>query len=110
MSYIGCGVFSIAAGFMASEPWVAIALLWVAALTATMVDGAGNVPFLRAVHPFERSEMTSVFMTFRYATSLLTPALFAIVLAVLPLDFVFVVGGGVAIVMGLLSTYLPRRL
>lgn len=110
VSYIGCGVFSIAAGFMASEPWVAIGLLWVAALTATMVDGAGNVPFLRAVHPLERSEMTPVFMTFRFATSLLTPALFAIVLAVLPLDFVFVVGGGVAIVMGLLSTYLPRRL
>ena len=50
------------------------------------------------------------FITFRYATSFLTPALFAIVLAVLPLDFVFVVGGGVAVAMGLLSTYLPRRL
>ena len=109
-SYIGCGAFTIAAGFMASEPWVAIALLWTSALVATVIDGAGNVPFLRAVHPFERNEMTSVFMTFRYATSLLTPALFAIVLAVLPLDFVFVVGGGVAVAMGLLSTYLPRRL
>ncbi|MBT6139733.1 MAG: hypothetical protein HOH65_19845 [Rhodospirillaceae bacterium] len=54
--------------------------------------------------------MTPIFMTFRYATSLLTPALFAIVLAFLPLNFVFVAGGCVAVGMGLLSTYLPRRL
>ena len=109
-SYIGCGVFTISAGVMGAQPWVAIILLWTSALAATVIDGAGNVPFLRAVHPHERSEMTPIFMTFRYATSLLTPALFAIVLAFLPLNFVFVAGGCVAVGMGLLSTYLPRRL
>ena len=31
-------------------------------LSATIIDGAGNVPFLRAVHHHERPEMTSVFM------------------------------------------------
>ncbi len=109
-SYGASGLFTIAAGIFAGTPWIAIGLLWLAAFTATLVDGAGNVPFLRAVRTYERSEMTSVFMTFRYATSLLMPALFAIVLTMLPLKAVFITGGGVAISMAALSCYLPRRL
>ena len=104
------GLITIVAGLLASDPWVAIALLWLGAFTATLADGAGNVPFLRAVHPYERAEMTSVFITFRHGTALLTPALFAVVLTFLPLDAVFISGGLVSIVMALLSRYLPRRL
>jgi len=32
---------------------------------AEMLDGAGNLPFLRAVHPYERSEVTTVFASCR---------------------------------------------
>ena len=32
---------------------------------AEMIDGAGNLLFLRAVHPYERSEMTTVFVSYR---------------------------------------------
>ncbi|MGI9463666.1 MAG: MFS transporter [Aestuariivirgaceae bacterium] len=109
-SYSVCGVFTAAAGWFSGDPWISIVLLWLAAFTATVIDGAGNVPFLRAVHTYERSEMTSVFMTFRYATSLLMPALFAIVLTARPVSAVFIAGGGVAIAMAALSRYLPRRL
>ncbi len=103
------GLLTIAAGLIADQPWPTIVLLWSAAFTATIIDGAGNVPFLRAVHPHERGEMTSVFMTFRYATSLLTPALFAVVLLMFPLKAVFIAGGSVALTMALLASYLPRR-
>ena len=103
-------IFTIAVGLFAQQTWAALGLLWLAAFTATIIDGAGNIPFLRSVHPHERNEMTSVFMTFRYATSFLMPALFAIVLAVFPLNAVFIAGGCVAFCMAILSHYLPRRL
>ena len=103
------GLATVVAGIFAGQPWVCIVLLWLAAFFATVIDGAGNVPFLRAVHPHERGEMTSVFMTFRYATSLLTPALFAVVLMAFPLKAVFIAGGTVALMMAFLASYLPRR-
>ena len=75
-----------------------------------VIDGAGNVPFLRAVHPYERAAMTSVFMTFRHVGSLVMPGVLAVVLWLLPLPFVFVAGGLMTLVMAALSRYLPRRL
>ena len=85
-------------------------LLFFAAFSATLIDGAGNVPFLRAVHPYERAAMTSVFMTFRHVGSLVVPGVLAVVLWLLPLPFVFVAGGLMTLVMAALSRYLPRRL
>ena len=87
-----------------------MALLCLAAFSATVIDGAGNVPFLRAVHHYERAAMTSVFMTFRHVGSLLIPGVLAVVLWVLPLPFVFVAGGLMTLGMAALSRYLPRRL
>jgi hypothetical protein len=85
-------------------------LLCLAAFSATVIDGAGNVPFLRAVHHYERAAMTSVFMTFRQVGSLVIPGILAVVLWVLPLWGVFTVGGLLTIGMAGLSRYLPRRL
>ena len=75
-----------------------------------MIDGAGNVPFLRAVRHYERAAMTSVFMTFRHVGSLVIPGVLAIVLWKAPLPAVFAVGGLITLVMAILSRYLPRRL
>ena len=104
------GLASLAAGAAAGAPLVCMVLLFVAAFSATLIDGAGNVPFLRAVHPYERAAMTSVFMTFRHVGSLVVPGVLAVVLWLLPLPFVFVAGGLMTLVMAALSRYLPRRL
>jgi len=109
-SYALSGIFTIAAGLSAQQPWIAIGFFWLAAFSSTIIDGAGNIPFLRAVHPYERGEMLSVFMTFRYASALFVPALFAIVLTMLPLNAVFVAGGCVSLCMAVLSRNLPRQL
>ena len=104
------GILSIAVGLASDYPPASMVLLVLAASGCTVIDGGGNVPFLRAVHPLERGEMTSVFTTYRHATSLLTPALFALVLAFLPVPFVFVTGGVAMIGMAWLSRFLPKRL
>jgi MFS family permease len=106
------GVCSLAAALAAAvgAPLMCMTLLCLAAFSATVIDGAGNVPFLRAVHHYERAAMTSVFMTFRQVGSLVIPGILAVVLWVLPLWGVFAFGGLLTIGMAGLSRYLPRRL
>jgi predicted MFS family arabinose efflux permease len=78
------GFTCIVAGFIPSSP-VAIALLFfIAAIGAVVLDALGNIPFLRFVHPFERSEMTSVFRTYMELSQLLPAAAFAVLLTAFP--------------------------
>ena len=106
------GVLSLAGATAAflQYPRLSMALLCVAAWAATAIDGAGNVPFLRAVRHYERVHMTSVFMTFRHVGALAIPGVLALVLWVLPLPAVFAAGGMMAIFMAGLSRFLPRGL
>ncbi len=106
----GIASLAAAAAAAAGVPLLCMALMCLAAFSATMIDGAGNVPFLRAVHHYERAAMTSVFMTFRQVGSLLIPGVLAVVLWVLPLWGVFAVGGLMTLGMAALSRYLPQRL
>ena len=108
--YAACGLATLAVGTITGWPIMAMACICLAALFASMIDGGGNVPFLRAVRPLERSEMTSVYMTFRHVGSLGLSAAFYGVLAITPLPFVYVTSGLVALAMAGLSLKLPRRL
>lgn len=110
VGYGAAGIATLAAGLFAGWSTISIVLILAAAVFATVIDGAGNVPFLRAVHPFERESMTSVYMTFRHSASLLTPGLFAAVLLVAPLPAVFVTSAVVALGMAGLSRYIPKKL
>lgn len=106
----GLTSLAVALAAAAGHPRLAMVLLCVAGWFATVIDGAGNVPFLRAVHHYERARMTSVFMTFRHVAQLLVPGILAIVLWQLPLAAVFAVGGMMALGMAGLSRLLPRGL
>jgi MFS family permease len=111
-AYGTTGIFALmaAAAAAAGFPFVCMIFLCLAAFAATAIDGAGNVPFLRAVHHYERSEMTSVFMTFRHVGALCVPGVLMLVLWVAPLPSVFVVGGALSLCMAMLSRFLPRGL
>jgi len=106
------GALSLSAAVAAAlgHAWLCMAMLCAAAWAATIIDGAGNVPFLRAVRHFERVPMTSVFMTFRHVGSIVIPGILAVVLWYLPLPSVFAVGGAMALIMAGLSRFLPRGL
>jgi hypothetical protein len=54
--------------------------------------------------------MTGVFSIYRDVSQLLPPALFAVILGVLPVHAVFAVAGVWMLVMAWFSRHLPRRL
>jgi len=104
------GLTSIAAGLLQPGPVVLACIFVFAAVGTTALDALGNIPFLRAVHHYERSEMTSVFRTYIEASQLLPAAVYAAVLTVAPLPAVFVVLGLVLLVSAWYSRYLPKAL
>ena len=95
---------------IAGEPLHGAYLLVGAALAASVIDGVGNATFLRAVRPLERAEMTTVFNTFRHVAQIVTPGLFALLLATFDLAQVFLAGGAFMAAMAVLSLYIPRRM
>lgn len=101
---------SLAAGLLQPSPvWLA-ALFVLAAAGASALDALGNIPFLRAVHHYERSEMTSVFRTYIEASQLLPAAVYSVVLLVAPLPAVFVVLSGIVLLSAWYARYLPKSL
>ncbi|MFP6743887.1 MAG: MFS transporter, partial [Alphaproteobacteria bacterium] len=69
-----------------------------------------NVPFLRAVRPRERPEMTTVYATYRDTARLSAPGIFALVLQVFALPAVFYTSGLIMLGMAWYARYIPRRL
>ena len=108
--YLGAGIFSIAAALAAGVPWLGALFLVTAAFSAGALDGAGNLLFLRAVHPYERAEMTTVFASFRDVTQVGPPAVCALLLAYFALPAVFIASGVMMLAATALASHIPRRL
>ncbi len=104
----GLASFGIAAA--AGVPWLGAAILVLAAFGSGIIDGGGNVAFLRAVHPLERAEMTTVFATYRDVSQLAPPGIFAMVLQVFALPAVFMTAGAGMLVLSYYARFLPKKL
>jgi MFS family permease len=108
--YVASGLVTLGIAVASGVPWLAAVALIVAALATGVIDGAGNVPFLRAVHPTERPEMTTVFATYRDASQLAPPGIFALLLKMFSLPVVFVAGAAGMLALAYYARFLPRRL
>ncbi len=110
---IGYGVsalLTIAIGVSAGHPWLAAGFVIAAALGISITDGAGNVPFLRAVHPLERAEMTAVYTTYRDSARVTMPALYSLLLLAFPLPAVFFSSGAIMLILAGFARYVPKSL
>jgi MFS family permease len=106
--YLGAGGFTLTVALLEGQAGVATLLL--GAVAAGAIDAAGNVPFLRAVHPHERPEMTTVYNTFRGVSQTAPPGVFAVLLKVFELPAIFLAGGAAMAGLAWFCRYLPRRL
>ena len=56
-----------------------------------MLDVCGSLPFLMAVKPSERTEMSAVYSSFQSVSGILVPAAASIILLVSPIPGIFAV-------------------
>ena len=110
VGYAMAGIMTMATAAAFNLPWVGAVLLVLAGFGAEIIDGAGNLLFLRAVHPYERSEMTTAFVTYRDVAQLGAPAVCAALLSLFALPSVFMTAGVMMIGSAAITRHIPRRL
>jgi ACDE family multidrug resistance protein len=110
LGYTCAGLLTGVVFLFAGDAYLMAGLLVVAALGATILDGAGNVLFFRAVRPLERGEMTGIFLTYRDIGQLAPPGLFAVMLKFLALPTVFIAAAVWMLAGAGLSRHIPKRM
>ena len=75
-----------------------------------LLDVCGGLPFLLAVKPSERTEMSAIYSSYRDVSGILTPGGAWLVLLVAPISGVFVAGGAALIAAWALAGKLHPRL
>jgi MFS family permease len=80
-AFLGAATLTAAAalGAAAGNVAAAAAAMVAGAFFTATIDGLGPIPFLRAVHSYERAQMTTVYRTYLDASDLLPPAVYFVV-------------------------------
>ena len=104
------GMLFILAGFVGDWPLVAICLLFTGSFAMIFLDICGGLPFLMAVKPSDRNEMSAVYSSFRDVSAIVTPGASAVVLLFAPLSTVFAFGGSLLLVSWMIAAKLNPRL
>lgn len=110
IGYFATGAVTVALGLFLDTPSLALPVMLLAGLCAVPCDAVGNALFYRAVHPYERSEMATVFGSYRSVSSLTFPGIYSGILALFPLAGVFFVTGASMIWASTLTRYIPKRM
>jgi MFS family permease len=103
-----CLVLTAAAALL--TPGIAPAFLLAAAFAASIIDGPGNIAFLRATRPRERSSMAGIYTTYRDVSQFVPIAVFSVILLVSQPSTAFFVLSGVMFGAARLSLLIHPRL
>ena len=108
-SFLLSGTCFFLVGSVSPSISLGILLLAFATLGIDMLDIIGNIPFMRMVSPKIRTEMTTVFSTWREFSLVLAPGVSAIILTVFSVSGVFSALGFVLIGSAYLTKGMPLR-
>ena len=108
-SFILSGISLSIIGILPEPTLLGILFLLIATLGMDMLDIIGNLPFMRMVNPKQRTEMTTVYSTWREFSFALTPGFASIFLIFLNVQSLFLVMGIVLFSAGLFSKRMPGR-
>lgn len=101
-------LFSLAA-ILSGLPWLAVVCLMGASFFLILLDVSAGLPFLLAVKPSERSEMSAVYASFRDVSGIVTPGVAWLVLLVAPVTAIFAAGGaGLFVIWALAGRLHPK--
>lgn len=109
-AFLGTGASVAAAGLLQEVPLAAVACLVLGTCFCVALDGLGGIPFIRAVRPHERPQMTTVYRTYLDISELLTPMFFALFLSVAGLGALFIAFGLLLMSFAVWPRFLPRKM
>ena len=104
------GLLFVLAGVLPDIPQFAVGCLMFGSFFLILLDVAGGLPFLLAVRPSERTEMSAIYSSFRDVSGILTPGVAWLVLLSSPISGVFVAGGAGLVSAWVLANKLHPRL
>ena len=109
IGFLASGLLFVLAGAQHGIPAMAVACLMAGSVFLILLDVSAGLPFLLAVKPSERTEMSAIYASFRDVSGILTPGAAWLVLVVAPLSGVFVAGGAALLATwGLAGRLHPR--
>lgn len=91
--FAGAGLCFAAAGFLSGWPPLAAFVLMLGSFWLIVLDICAGLPFLMAVKPSERTEMSAIYSSYRDVSGIMTPGAAWLVLMVAPVAGIFVAGG-----------------
>ncbi|GAB5437515.1 MFS transporter [Falsiruegeria mediterranea] len=100
----------VAATLVSPMPWVAVAVMVVGSMWMIVLDICAGLPFLMAVKPSERTEMSAVYSSYRDVSGILTPGAAWAVLLVFPVAGIFAAGGAALAIAWVIAARLHPRL
>lgn len=111
-AFIALTLSALLAGLAGTaSPYAAAAFLLTGSVAASALDGVGGIPFLRAVHAYERQRMTPVYRTYIDFSELVPSLLFAVALIFFPIGSVFMILSVMLAAIGFIAwRFLPRSL
>lgn len=89
-AFAACSTAFLLAGLVSPLPWLTVLACIGASTLLVTLDVVGGLPFLMAVKPSERTEMSAVYSSFRDVSGILTPGAAWLVLLVAPLPGIFI--------------------
>ena len=89
IGFFGSGLLFFMASMNPAGSLLTIALLVFASLFMILLDVFAGLPFLMAVRPSQRTEMSAIYSTYRDVSGVLTPGTASLVLMFAPLKAVF---------------------
>ncbi len=93
LGFAASAVLFAAAALLAQAPWLAVVSLMCGSFFLILLDVSAGLPFLMAVKPSERTEMSAVYSSYRDVSGIVTPGVAWLVLLAAPVAGVFAAGG-----------------
>ena len=107
--FLMAGALFLLAGMPFGSPVLTVASLMAGSFFLILLDVSAGLPFLLAVKPSERTEMSAIYSSYRDVSGILTPGLAWLVLLVAPISGVFLAcSSGLIAAWGLARTLNPR--
>lgn len=108
--FLACAILLLAASFGTYAPWMAVAFLFASSMFLILLDICAGLPFLMAVKPSERTEMSAIYSSYRDVSGILTPGIAWVVLLAAPISAIFAAAGSACFVAWVIAGRLHPRL